>query len=958
MTRTLPRFSSALSLATLTAGCLLAGSATAAVSTSGDVFPSDNPFTAGNEGLPTGGNTVDFNQDVDTPQANYEEEANVTVGRTGAGQLSITAGSVLRYGHLVIGGNGGDGGEGDGNTGTDDNGPDGNGQPIFDPDDNLGNDDVTVGYLNDDLRILPAGVDSISTGNGVVTITGSGSLYNNAPNVIPGRFLDPDETVPTTLFPVPDDDRRGTGTNGTPYNGFDAYVGLTGTGTLQLLAGGRVELQDALIVGYGSSARGLVTVSGQSSYLEANGGTVQDLNGDVTKQTDNGPNQMIIGGYGFGELRISEGGTVVARNGAAIGTTSTDPGASTTTNQFTLPFDTSFTRKGIGGVVVEGPNSVWNIIPQQNFLGTFGALSSTTAAALAVGEYVADGAYTAQGGAGTLTISAGGTVNVRQAPISSQVPGTGLQQADVIVGRYGTIVMDTGLLSVTDQVITDGLIRGSGTILTGTFRNRQVGQVRVLAGERLVIAADQSTPDAFDEANVVLPQGVFLGNIGTIDVLGTTLEQAELEFQRAIAPGGTIATAGRFINQRDNAATPADATDDVIGQINLRDGTLRFRSGLANAGQFTVVSGQNLVSGLIFNNGNMNGTVEAGVDGSIVLTGASRTVFENQVTNFGSMVVNGGSQAIFNGAAFQNVGVKNVQNSNIVYSSGVVNGDANVTDASIGMLRYTGGPINVTGTVLNRGNADAVDDATDSRIFVTNQSALNFDNLVTNDGVITILGDSTVSFSGGLVNNGVLVDLNPTEIYVSGDFDNNGGRLGFAIRNPMDFTEMTVAGDATFASGGLIDVTFVSPSSLAVGQTYNLLTVFGTLDRGTAGLNLLPSMLPGGLGARPVFTSTGFSIEIISGAAGTLIGDLNGDNIVDQADLDIWSMNVGVLTGATPAIGDTDGDGDVDGADYFNIFGNLGAVIGIGSIAAVPEPSACVLMLLAGAGLLAARRKS
>ena len=99
--------------------------------------------------------------------------------------------------------------------------------------------------------------------------------------------------------------------------------------------------------------------------------------------------------------------------------------------------------------------------------------------------------------------------------------------------------------SSTVQLINDGIIAGSGTIETGVFNNRYYGQVRVGAGELLVIdsASDFiSTTDA-------LP----LTNYGVMQVFGTLDAFADLEFDRA--PSTTLHAVQPFQNLRVDRPT-------------------------------------------------------------------------------------------------------------------------------------------------------------------------------------------------------------------------------------------------------------------------------------------------------------------------------------------------------------------------------------------------------------------
>ena len=216
--------------------------ASASVLVSGDVTPSDNPFTLNiNEGLPSDGNFVNpfeaedeqtffEGRHLDNNVADPLDDTNVNipdiiVGQSAYGTLLISGESALRDQTLTIGGSG---------------------------------PRTTSG----------GGGGIIRAGTGVMRITGFGSLYNNDPTIIPPGL--PANFSSKTPRPID--------------VGYDLYVGIAGTsddrgiggnvggtGTLEISAGGRAEIQDAVVVGRDPNSTGYIVVDGFDSYLGSGG---------------------------------------------------------------------------------------------------------------------------------------------------------------------------------------------------------------------------------------------------------------------------------------------------------------------------------------------------------------------------------------------------------------------------------------------------------------------------------------------------------------------------------------------------------------------------------------------------------------------------------------------------------------------------------------------------------------
>ncbi|MEM6655289.1 MAG: dockerin type I domain-containing protein, partial [Planctomycetota bacterium] len=138
------------------------------------------------------------------------------------------------------------------------------------------------------------------------------------------------------------------------------------------------------------------------------------------------------------------------------------------------------------------------------------------------------------------------------------------------------------------------------------------------------------------------------------------------------------------------------------------------------------------------------------------------------------------------------------------------------------------------------------------------------------------------------------------------------------------------------------------------GDTNDLLTNFGALA-----ITALPSCIDPDLAASLVVDGDGsLLLEVMSLSASLAMGaDFNGDGIVDNGDLDIFSMFFGTTEGATVLTGDANGDGAVNGADFVLIKEQFGGAPVPVFAAVVPEPSAAVLLLAAAAGLSGRRRR-
>ncbi len=567
-----------------------------------DVY-ADDPFTTTvNEGIPTNGNRIDpfrsptaqieFEGRPDLGAVGIGDDTNVNfdiiVGRTSSGEMIINQ-SQLRDQNLIIG------------------------------------DQATIGSV-------------IKRGTGVVRIEGFGSLYNNDPTIIPflGPTQDPDNPTSPSVVPRLD------------TIGFDLFVGRFGNGVMQLALGGRAEIQDAAIVGDQSGSVGTLLIDGIDSFLQSGGFETDDTAADAI-------HYMIVGRMGSGTMTIANGGqsynsgpvstsggggdvfgAVIGSNLAAVNTDAPDSG-------------------GQGTVYVDGISSKWTV---GGTLQIGGFHNNRTGVGPAAPEDLEGNQvqYFAGTGRGTLRVSNGALVSIVPPALdesATDVP----DRLDLLVGHFGRIELDGGrmeLLGAFDstnpqnpiqrltrgRLINDGVVAGSGSISVLQFRNRVLGNVRVGAGQKLLVDA---TGVSTEVDNIPLPgeQEHPLSNYGVIDVLGTEDERAEIEFRRG--PGVTTAPIELnrpFLNLP--VAGPIIAPNGrTEGLIHGQNSTMRFRSGLWNRGVLAFTQGSNVVSGDVISFG--DSAPGADDHGRVVIGPDTNVAFEDDFFSLGLTQISPGS---------------------------------------------------------------------------------------------------------------------------------------------------------------------------------------------------------------------------------------------------------------------------------------------------------------------------
>lgn len=579
----------------------LSRTAFATVGVTLNVSPFDNPFpqTPGgpnpDEGIPSDGNSVQPFQDP-AAQTFFEGRDNglqtnnlnfsVFAGITSSGTLLIDGGSALRDEDLIIGN--------------------------------------ALRY-----KSSPSAQNLIGLGAGTVRITDTGSLYNNNPSIIPSGLPSNFGSV----SPRTADDSSGfdlyVGTANKDITQYQtnltqersgttisaAPLGVGGSGTLAISAGGAAEIEDSVVVGDVAGSTGSITVDGNDSFLGSGGYQL-----DTNDPSD--PHRMVIGRQGTGSLSITNGGTVqvvAPGNGTTSGANVNM--AATIGDMPYVSGTASTTPGGFGTVTVGSTNastSSWLIAGSLQVGGFVDNPSVTPGGSFTDLTGVAS-VYTTRQGQGKLTVQSGGLVNVNLAPGINPNQDSPLF---VAVGYLGQIVMAGGTLSVGEvnntgttsrqdqiQVVNDGVITGSGTILTGVFRNRYLGRVIVNPGDTLHISATSNFPTGAT-TNAFYP----LDNFGLIEVTGTQDARATLDFQRPVGNSNTGALPGQPLVNQPVVTT---STQFSGGIIQAQWATIRSGSGILNNGVIAFTGGSNIVQGQLSNS--VGSVLAIGPNASVVV---------------------------------------------------------------------------------------------------------------------------------------------------------------------------------------------------------------------------------------------------------------------------------------------------------------------------------------------------
>jgi fibronectin-binding autotransporter adhesin len=518
---------------------------------------------------------------------------------------------------------------------------------------------------------------------------------------------------------------------------------------------------------------------------------------------------------------------------------------------------------------------------------------------------------------GTITVGNGLTI---------ALDGSGLDNQATLALSGGTIA-GTGVLVNNALLSGNGTLAGSGgftnnaqlTVSGGTFTlanagpNANAGNLNVSSGQQLRLT------------------GGMLANTATVDLVGGI-----------VAGTATLSNnAGGIVSGRGTISAPFTNA----GLLDVESGTLNITLGSANSGEILLGGGLATLggAGAITNTGlirgegkisktinnNAGGQIRAEPGKSLTLTGSGNTN-SGQINLYGGLLEitqnltnNAGGFISGNGTLIVGNGLTNNGTMNFSGSANVVGNTTNSVGAKI--ISSGGGPTTFFDDVTNQGE-----------IRTTAGSFTVFFGSASGSGSYT--GTGTVNFEGDLKPGNSPAHVNFAGDVLFGSAAKFMVEIG-GVAPGSQYDQIQASGKITL--DGVLNVSLINGFSPSSGNTFDILD-WGSVA-GTFSSLQLPT-LSGGL----QWNSS--QLYITGVLSVSLPGDYNQNGKVDAADYVLWRKSPGTY-GGNPA------GYNAWRANFGQPPGSGSGTVGTAS-AAVPEPTASVLLISMVASLSFLRRKA
>jgi hypothetical protein len=784
---------------------------------------------------------------------------------------------------------------------------------------NVGTDKPSVGgsgtgsliLENGSAAFIPDGMgiaDATTSGIGTVSLTGSSNLtlYNDL------TLASQDVNTSTSTLNINDNasvsQTAGGVIVGSPTNG-NAIVNIgttTSGGQLSTgVLGLTINKKGTVNIGSGAKTGTLnaLGININGGVMNVSSGSAINIPGDQSFTIQNGGQAVIAGIYAAttgATYNVQGSGSKLELNGLSIG-------GGTQINVL----DNGVLTVDPGGTAKLSATSSINInggTADLKTLNNQGGLINLTAGSLSF--------------IGNLNADSGGSLGSNPDIVNNQsVTLTGT----TTIAPFHTLTLNGGTLNTGGLVVSGALIFQSGTLgITG-------------AGGLSIVAAGP------------LKDNVLLGPGQTLNVTSIV---SNLSGSSLTTNGGTFTAGGLLTNS---------------GNIVVNSGTLKLSAGLTNQVGAGFLIGQNATATVSSNLSNV-GEIQLGGGLATLLgggTGINNTglirgdgiVAKNVNNNAGGEIrAEAGKRIKLTGVSGLNAGRVNLQGGTAEFTQSLSNA---VGGQIIGRgTLITGGLTNNGFVVLSSGISDVYGDVHNAgstspgNITITGRSDVTFWDDFTNDAgtILKVDSGSSATFfapynGSGISGTGAAffeADISPGFSPATDTFGGNVS-LGSTANLKMElggnspgsqFDQLHVSGQLIV--DGILRVVLINNFTPVAGQAFDLFD-WGSLS-GTFASIQLPA-LAGGLtwNTSQLYTAGLLSVN--------LLGDYNGNGIVDAADYTVWRDTLGSTTNLA-ADGNINGQIDADDLAVWN--SDFGHTAGNGSAAAafgtVPEPATLSLL--------------
>jgi len=587
-----------------------------------------------------------------------------------------------------------------------------------------------------------ASLDSIGTGT--LTIIGGGVVSDHGAGADVG--LEPGDSGIVTVSGA-----------GSQWNSTGFVLGAFGQGALTVENGGSVNTGGGAI-GEFSGASGTVTVTGSGSQLNAEALSLGVSGGQGTLTVENGGTLNVTSLAGLGDASGGSGTVTVIGSGAQV--TGLGNWIVGSEGQGTLLVLQGATGSSGGLDIGEAPGGQGSMTLTD--AGTTWTNSSSTAI---VGDY----------GTGTVTVENGAVLNTSGIRIGNQVE---------LLAAEGTVTITGSGSQLNSTADVDVGVAAEGTL------NVQNGGVVNSAGVRLGISpGGTGTVTVSGSMSQLISTAAV--NVGELGVGTLTVQQGATGSSSGLDIGLSAGGQGTMMLSDQNTAWTSSSARATIGDagtgtLTVQNGAVLITNGVTvgtqvgSSGTVTVngsgsvlnsqtfvddvgVSGRGtltLQEGATASSGGLDLGLEAGGQGSMLLTGANTT----WTNGFGGNVTVGdagtGVMTISGGAVLSNSG--NLIVGNDATASGVLNilggGQVNGVVGTIGNLAGSTGTVLVTGAGSTWNNTNALIIGLDGTGILTVQDGglvsastiIIGANGIVDDKTGTLVGTVTVNAHGTL----------------------------------------------------------------------------------------------------------------------------------------------------------------------------------------------------------------